>query len=121
MSGGLCPHSKYFLPDGRREAIKFTHSGYSAGQKQFTFPQELLFYASVPHTHSTQLACLLGTERFNGQSSFQTSQGTDFTEFQHSEVKVKRQELRKTRTKVRFHNTDDPKRSFQQSFELASV
>lgn len=29
--------------------------------------QVLLFYASVPNAHSTKLACLLRTERFNGQ------------------------------------------------------
>lgn len=30
--------------------------------------QVLLFYASVPHAHCTQLGCLLSSERFNGQS-----------------------------------------------------
>lgn len=70
--------------------------------------QVLLFYASVPHTHSTQLGCLLRTERFNGQSLFQTSQRTAMREFQHSEVKVKGQELRKTRAQVTFHKTADP-------------
>lgn len=41
---------------------------------QFTF----LFYASYPHARSTQLACLLRTQQFNGQSLSQTSQRTDF-------------------------------------------
>lgn len=67
------------------------------------------------HTCSTQLR----TERFNGQSLSQTSQRTDFTELRHSEVKAK--EFRKTRAQMRFHNPAEPKRPFQQSFDLASL
>lgn len=120
MSGEPCPHSQYFLPDRRGEAIKFPHSGYSTGQNNSRFLSSFfLFYASVPHAHSTQLACLLRTERFNGQSLPQTSQRTDFTGFRHSEVKGK--ELGKTRAQVTFHNTAEPRRSFQQSSELAGL
>lgn len=80
--------------------------------------QVLLFYASAPrtHTHSTQPACLLRTERFNGQSLFQTSQGTDFTEFQRSEVKVKRQELRKDE-----NQSDIPQHRRAQTIPAAEV
>lgn len=90
MSGGPCPRSKYFLPDGRGEAIKFTQSGYSAGQDNSRFlSTAVIFCASDPHAHSVQRACLLTSEQSNGRSSFQTSQRT-------VRKKTDRQECRKT-------------------------